>query len=228
MSILILTAAALIAGQTAPAQRSAADLTRDLNTLPASAVATPAPPPAPQAAPQAAPQPVPQPAPASPPAPARPASVRPAPSAPATPPAASTAAPQPRPSTASAAPAAQPVALDAAARARLPFTVDLPAGVELVVAHEGADAAVYRVRKGQVTLAMIYAGPASQFPIYDGQMVQAGGRATIIVPEGARRVAVEHLFQRATAPREVHIWVASVDGADRDLAETVAQSVDVR
>ena len=137
-----------------------------------------------------------------------------------------TAAPQAqaRPAPASAAPAA----LDAAARARLPFTVDLPAGVELVVAHEGSDASVYRVRKGQVTLAMIYAGPASQFPIYDGEMVQAGGRATIIVPEGARRVAMEHLFQRATAPREVHVWVASVEGADRDLAETVAQSVDVR
>ena len=227
MSILILTAAALIAGQTAPAPRSGSDLTRDLNTLPASAVGTPAP----QSARQGAspPDPAPAPAPTRPavsqPASARPAAVQ-ATAAPTPGPSASTAAPQAqtRPAPASAA----PVALNAAARARLPFTVDLPAGVELVVAHEGSDASVYRLRKGPVTLAMIYAGPASQFPIYDGQMVQAGGRATIIVPEGARRVAMEHLFQRATAPREVHVWVASVDGANRDLAETVAQSVDVR
>jgi len=75
---------------------------------------------------------------------------------------------------------------------------------------------------------MIYAGPASQFPIYDGEQVYAAGRASIVVTEGGRRLALEHLFQRQTAPREIHVWVASVEGADRDLAERIGQSVDLR
>jgi len=260
MSMLILTAAALIAGQSAPigGQRSASDLTRDLNTLPASAAAaSPAtnpaqtsartPPPIGGGAPltpggQTNPGPT---TPAGTPAPARslppiggsapltPAQRTGAPAT-ATPPASEPApttppAPRPRPAeTTRPATAAASPALDASTRARLPFSIDLPDGVDLVVSHEGSDAAVYAVRQGPRTLAMIYAGPSSQFPIYDGQMVQAGGRASIIVPEGARRVAMEHLFQRAAAPREVHVWVASVDGADRDLAERIAQSVDIR
>ena len=75
---------------------------------------------------------------------------------------------------------------------------------------------------------MIYAGPASQFPIYDGQMIEAAGRASVVVTEDNRRLALEHLFQRPTAPREVHVWVASVEGADRDAAERIAQSIDLR
>ena len=35
-------------------------------------------------------------------------------------------------------------------------------------------------------------------------------------------------LQRADAPREVHIWTMTLDGADRALAEQIAQSVDVR
>jgi hypothetical protein len=30
------------------------------------------------------------------------------------------------------------------------------------------------------------------------------------------------------APREIHVWTMSLDGADRDLAEQIAQSIDVR
>lgn len=75
---------------------------------------------------------------------------------------------------------------------------------------------------------MIYAGPSSQFPIYDGEMVRAGGRASVVVTEGGRRLAMEHLFQRATAPKEIHAWIPSVTGADRDLAERIGQSIDAR
>lgn len=88
------------------------------------------------------------------------------------------------------------------------------------------DSHVYSVRKGTKTLAMIYTGPSSQFPIYDGEQVTAGGRVSVIVPDGARRIAMEHLFQRPDAPREVHVWLMSLDGADRDAAERIAQSVD--
>lgn len=92
----------------------------------------------------------------------------------------------------------------------------------------GTDGGVYSVRRGAQTLLMIYAGPASQFPIYDGEQVYAAGRASIVVTEDGRRLALEHLFQRTTPPREIHIWVASVEGADRALAERIGQSVDPR
>ncbi len=75
---------------------------------------------------------------------------------------------------------------------------------------------------------MVYAGPASQFPIYSGEMVEAGGRASVVATEDGHRVALEHLFSRQTAPREVHVWITSVDGADRTLAERIGQSIDVR
>jgi len=112
--------------------------------------------------------------------------------------------------------------------AALPFSVDLPAGFSIVRTPAGTDGGVYSVRRGAQTLLMIYAGPASQFPIYDGEQVYAAGRASIVVTEGGRRLALEHLFQHQTAPREIHIWVASVEGADRDLAERIGQSVDLR
>lgn len=127
-----------------------------------------------------------------------------------------------------ASPAAPPTALTAAAIAALPFRLDLPSDTVMTASRAGADANVYAVRRGDRALLMIYAGPASQFPIFDGQMVQTGGRASVVVTEGGRRLAMEHLFQRATAPTEIHVWVASPDGADRDLAERIGQSVDVR
>ena len=75
---------------------------------------------------------------------------------------------------------------------------------------------------------MVYAGPASQFPIYGGQTVQAGGRATVISTEDGQRHAMEHLFQRPDAPREIHVWTMSLEGADRMLAERIAQALEAR
>jgi hypothetical protein len=75
---------------------------------------------------------------------------------------------------------------------------------------------------------MVYTGPASQFPIYSGEVLEAGGRASVVATEDGRRIALEHLFTRATAPREIHIWITSLDGADRLLAEQIGQSVDTR
>lgn len=118
--------------------------------------------------------------------------------------------------------------LDVAAVAGLPFRIDLPAGFDITTGRPGPDFDIYTVRRGGAPFLRIYTGPASQFPIYDGQMVEAGGRASIVVDEGGERHAMEHLFQRSTAPREIHIWVASLDGADRLLAERIAQSVDPR
>lgn len=139
----------------------------------------------------------------------------------------------PQPTTtapAATAPAAAPApaALNAAAIAALPFSIQLPAGLTVSPARAGANANIYRVQRGDQTLLMIYAGPSSQFPIYDGETVRAGGRASVVVTEGSRRLAMEHLFQRATDPKEIHVWIASVEGADRDLAERIGQSIDVK
>ncbi|MEW6537715.1 MAG: hypothetical protein AB1448_03880 [Pseudomonadota bacterium] len=151
-------------------------------------------------------------------------------------PAPTTTAPQaPAPQPATTAPAATPpaaapapAALNAAAIAALPFSIQLPAGLTITPARAGANASIYRVQRGDQTLLMIYAGPSSQFPIYDGETVRAGGRASVVVTEGSRRLAMEHLFQRATDPKEIHVWIASVEGADRDLAERIGQSIDVK
>lgn len=118
--------------------------------------------------------------------------------------------------------------LDSAARAALPFTADLPPGFEIVTGRPGPDFRIFTIRRGTQSFVMVYAGPASQFPIYSGQMVEAAGRASILSTEDGVRHAVEHLFQRTGAPREIHVWTMSLDGTDRDLAEQIAQSVDVR
>lgn len=119
--------------------------------------------------------------------------------------------------------------LDAAARAALPFSVDLPAGFELVTGRPGPDFKIYTIRRGDRSFAMVYAGPASQFPIYSGEVLEAGGRATVVSTEDGVRHAREHLFQReGVTPREIHVWTMSLDGADRALAERIAQTVDVR
>jgi hypothetical protein len=118
--------------------------------------------------------------------------------------------------------------LDASARAALPFTAELPAGFEIVTGRPGPDFQIYTIRRSGRSFVMIYAGPASQFPIYSGQMIEAGGRASVVATEDGQRHAMEHLFQRAAAPREIHVWTMSLEGADRALAEQIAQSVDVR
>jgi hypothetical protein len=185
-------------------------LTRELNRAPPSTTA-----PAPGTVTS---RPLSQPAPTTAPA-AAPAPIAPvaAPPAAVPPPAVAATEPPPPP---------PPTVLDAAAIAALPFHVDLPTGVRITTGRPGPNFNIWSIRKGDQTLAMVYAGPASQFPIYDGQMVQAAGRSSIVVTEDNRRLALEHLFQRTTAPLEIHVWVASVEGADRVLAEQIAQTVD--
>jgi len=190
--------------------------------------ATPPPTPAPNA-PSSAPvvvPPVPAPAvrtqpPAPRPAPVEPAPVEPAPAArPAPAPAPAPDAPPPNIATVTV--------LDAATRAALPFSITLPAGFEIVTGRPGPDFRIYTVRRGDQSFVMVYAGPASQFPIFSGQMVEAGGRASIVSTEDGVRHALEHLFQRPDAPREVHAWTMSLEGPDRALAERIAQSIDIR
>ena len=146
--------------------------------------------------------------------------------------------PTPAPVTPAAAPAGPPppptvpavTVLDAAARAALPFRVELPAGFELVTGRPGPDFRIYTIRRGDRSFAMVYAGPASQFPIYSGEVLETGGRASVVSTEDGVRHAREHLFQRpeGSSPREIHVWTMSLEGADRALAERIAQSVDVR
>jgi hypothetical protein len=249
MNILVPAAAALLlAGaahaQTPPDQTSAArtpapsaapvppvsTLTRDLNSgppapavylapAPEPVVAQPVAPPPPAATVTPAPRPA-TPAPSVAPTPLLPPAAYPVP-APTVPLEAVVATPPP--------PAAPAVTvLDSAARAALPFTADLPPGFEIVTGRPGPDFRIYTIRRGARSFVMVYAGPSSQFPIYSGQMVEAAGRASILATEDGVRHAVEHLFQRTAAPREIHVWTMSLDGADRDLAEQIAQSVDGR
>ncbi|MGO4409937.1 MULTISPECIES: hypothetical protein [unclassified Brevundimonas] len=231
MRTLLIASALLTVPASALAQNpSAEELTRLLNGGPPAAVR-----PAPQAQPQnPRPSAAPTPAISSTPTPtptqaapvratAAPAPVAAAPVVPVRAPAPSS-TPAPAPASAAAAPATG--ALNAAAVAALPFRIELPAGFQLFEGRGAPDSRVWSVRKAGKTFAMIYAGPSSQFPIYDGERVQAAGRVSVVVPEGMRRIAMEHLFQRPVAPAEIHVWLMSLDGADRDAAERIAQSID--
>ncbi|MBN9479437.1 MAG: hypothetical protein J0I52_04300 [Bordetella sp.] len=213
-----------------PAERARIEeLTRRLNgapapttpalTTPAPAAPASAPPssPAPAPRPQAQPAgPVPQPAPAAAPQPQAASPARPAPAS---------GAPLRR-----TAPAATPApqGLNADAQAALPFRIDLPPGFELVEGRAAPGARVYSARRAGKTYLMIYAGPSSQFPIYDGDHVTVGGRVSVVTTYGQRRVAMEHLFQRSVEPAEIHVWLMAQDGPDRDEAERIAQTVDPR
>lgn len=236
--------------QTPPPVPGGSDVTRDLNAGPPRAATYLAPSPAPVARDAPAPgppseraapaaRPVPAPETATPPRPAPAAAVTPGGPVPSPVPPATRPSTPPAPTApvetvvtpAPAPPMPTPPAvtvLDADARAALPFSIDLPPGFEIVSGRPGPDFRIYTVRRGDRSFAMIYAGPASQFPIYSGQMVEAGGRASVVSTEDGVRHAQEHLFQRATAPREIHVWTMSLDGADRALAEQIAQSLDVR
>ncbi len=204
------TASPPAAARQDPAERARIDdLTRRLNGAPASP--TPASPTPSPAVPPPAPQPQssrpttqPQAAPRTPSAPPSAAPVR---------------SPQP-------APAPAPQGLSAAERAALPFRIDLPPGFQLVEGRAAPGAHVYSARKAGKTYLMIYAGPSSQFPIYDGEQVTVGGRVSVVTTEGQRRIAMEHLFQRSAEPAEIHVWLMAQDGADRDEAERIAQTVD--
>lgn len=216
------------------------ELTRRLNGAPP--VSAPAPRPTPTPAPQSAPQARPQSAPVRA-APVQPAPMRAAPQpqpsraaeeAPVRRPPVAQSAPAPVPAPAPApagaparpAPAPSPQGLSAAEVSALPFRIDLPPGFKLVEGHGAPGSQVYSARKAGKTYLMIYAGPSSQFPIYDGEQATAGGRLSVVTTDGARRVAMEHLFQRTGQPAEIHVWLMSLDGAERDQAESIAQSVD--
>ncbi|WP_341019716.1 hypothetical protein [Brevundimonas diminuta] len=202
-----------------PAERARIEeLTRRLNGAPTSAgSAAPVQPTQAQPAPVASPRPQPAPQPASS-APQR----TPAPVATPTP-APAPAAPIRR---TEPVPAPTPQGLSAAERAALPFIIDLPPGFQLVEGRAAPGAQVYSARKAGKTYLMIYAGPTSQFPIYDGDHVTVGSRVSVVTTEGQRRIAMEHLFQRSAEPAEIHVWVMAQDGADRDEAERIAQTVD--
>jgi len=217
----------------AAANPAAEALTRSLNSGPPAAAlpARPAPvraaEPVPARAPERAPQPAPEPAP-------RASGPEVRATTPVSPPAAAAPAPTPAPAAQPVATPARPAAagpapLDAAARARLPFIVTLPAGTEIVETPSGERFDTWAVRRGETTLVRLYAGPASQFPIYDGEIRNTGGRATVVVADGGARRAMEHLFERDGAtPREIHVLVATLTGSDLALAEAIGQSIDPR
>lgn len=117
-------------------------------------------------------------------------------------------------------------ALTASAIAALPFRLEVPRGFTVTAQRPAPGVGIYAVRRGERTFAMIYTGPASQFPIYSGEARNAGGRSSIVVADGARRTAMEHLFQRQTAPAEIHVWLSSLDGDDLALAERIGNSVE--
>ena len=104
----------------------------------------------------------------------------------------------------------------------------LPTGFVITAGRPGPDFQEYAISRAGQSFARIYVGPSSQFPIYSGEVVQAAGRASVVTTEGTTRHAVEHLFQRPTAPREIHVWTSSLDDADRTLAEQIAGSVDAQ
>ncbi|CAN5411401.1 hypothetical protein BH10PSE1_BH10PSE1_30350 [soil metagenome] len=130
------------------------------------------------------------------------------------------------PEPAPALPVATP--LSPAAYAALPFTVELPSGFVLTAGRPSPDFQEYTVSRSGQAFARVYVGPSSQFPIYSGEVVQAGGRASVVITDGVTRHALEHLFQRPTAPREIHVWTSSLEGADQALAERIAGSVDAK
>ena len=185
---------------------STSSLTRDLNSGPPSANPTPRPSTPAPTAPAPRPAPIPAPAPSTDAAPAQ-------------------AAPAPDASGSAETPASD--SAEAAVEA-LPFRIDLPEGFEVEPSDAGPQAKVYAVRKDGRSFVMIYQGPASQFPIYDGELIDAGGRASVVVDEGGRRRAVEHLFAKDLESRETHVWVSYLEGPDAAQAEQIAQSVEPR
>lgn len=204
-ALVTLAPAGIAAAQSTP------DYTADLNAAPAR---PPASNPAPAAVAPPGPQPRPEqtaPAPAS-------ATVRTAPVPAAVAP----------PASATPAPPAAPRALTRGEMEALPFTLMLPEGYALTAGRPGPDFQVWTVRKGGVAQLMIYAGPNAQFPIHDGELVEVGPRTTVVVVEDGRRRALEHLFRQSTAPNHIHVWIASVDGTDRDRAESIGHGVSPR
>ncbi len=129
-------------------------------------------------------------------------------------------------------PAAPPpvrlVPLNAAAIAALPFRIDLK-GAQIFERPAGAGAKIYSVSRAGTPLLMIYAGPRSDYPIYDGEQASVAGRTSIILADGTARRAVEHLFRREDKqPADIHIWLMATEGQSGALAEQIGQTVDPR
>ena len=113
-------------------------------------------------------------------------------------------------------------------QAGLVFTVDVPPSFDLVERPSGPDFDVYQVSRGDTPFVGIYVGCCSPFPIYDGRQTEAAGRFSILINEDGANRAVEHLFTRESDGRQIHVWLHSVTGDDRALAERIAQTVDPR
>ncbi len=208
---LVLAAALVFAPGMALAQEAAGDdITRDLNSGPPVAIATPLPPQEPEPEPEAQPEPDSAPvlAPAA------------APEAEAEPEAAAVAEP-------AAPPEPEPGPLTLAERRALPFRVDLPEGAGLYPGRSGPDFDVFSVRREGRGLVMIYVGPQSQFPIYSGDQRQRAGRRSIVVTEGSRTLALEHLY-RLRDGVHLHVWVSAVSDEDRILADAIGHTVEPR
>ena len=124
---------------------------------------------------------------------------------------------------------APPPALEIlSSQAGLAFRVDVPPSFDLVERPSGPDFDVYQVSRGDTPFVGIYVGCCSPFPIYDGRQVEASGRFSILINEDGANRAVEHLFTRESDGRQIHVWLHSVTGEDRALAERIAQTVDAR
>lgn len=113
-------------------------------------------------------------------------------------------------------------------QAGLAFRVDVPEAFDLVARPSGPDFDVYQVSRGDVPFVGIYVGCCSLFPIYDGRRAETAGRLSILVQEDGAARAVEHLFVRESDGRQIHVWLHSVTGEDRAVAERIAQTVDPR
>jgi hypothetical protein len=235
LALVALAAASVASAQTAPqtAPAGGSDITRMLNGGPPAATA-----PAPAPAPVRTSPPTSTPAAATPTTPQRPApstsaapavtSPRPSAAPPTSAPGATTTPVAEEEAEAAPPPPPPWTLLDPAATAALPFRAELPTGFAITEGRPGPDFHVYTIRRGEQPFVMVYVGDYSQFPIYDGELVQAGGRASIVLTEEGRRIAVEHLFDRQASPTQVHVWLASLDPADRAVAERIGQSVDIR
>lgn len=124
-------------------------------------------------------------------------------------------------------PAPEPAPLTLAERRALPFRVDLPEGVGLYPGRSGPDFDIFSVRREGRGLLMIYVGPQSQYPIYSGDQRERAGRRSIVVTEGDRTLALEHLY-RLRDGVHLHAWVSAVSDEDRILADAIGHTVEPR
>lgn len=124
-------------------------------------------------------------------------------------------------------PEPEPAALTVSERLALPFRVSMPEGAGLYAGRSGPEFDIFSVRRQGRGLVMIYVGPQSQFPIYSGEQRERAGRRSIIVTEGGRPLALEHLYRLRDAV-ELHVWVSAVSDEDRALADAIGQTVEPR